>query len=332
MEFTWDFFTIALLIELVVAVITSAFVWLIPFFQLCCLRSNFRRTRWYGKRRDQLMQLMLSFAAGLLAQSLVDNYVTCIPGCGWVSIIVSLIFIGLAMLLFWCTDGWVLYLFALAGLYWILNQLWHRRTANTWEQNLALFLEVIAVLLAAVFLLGVKARIRAIILEWIIAAIACAIIVYFVDYVRGASLDIFTGPAIDLFGPEEYPGQTLEHIIEMTVLYAVNRAAAVSAALALQCFSKDPNACGYRCRNSCCCCCCETDPPTEQEVQLARQRHSESAQASLFDYDYEPDQSEHEDTEAQATGETGTDSNRGEGERQKESSDDNEDEEEGRVG
>jgi hypothetical protein len=209
--------------------------------------------------------------------------------------VLSLILTFVALAVFWCADGWGLYLVALYCLFWLLAALFPGVNAP-WGGKVLYFVYVVIILIAVVILLQIKSKIRAILLEWIIAAIACAIILYFVDYVEGADLGVFTGPAIDMFGPEDYPGQLLQHIIIMTVLYVVNRILAMSAALAVGCYSRDPTACCYRCRNSCCCCCCETDFPDERELRVQgrdRRRRRETVQQEqrtaadqVFDYDY----------------------------------------------
>lgn len=250
----------------------------------------------YRKKEDTVTKMMLSFAVGLFVQSFGDTQIACArpdydPSCRWVVAVLSVIATAITFVLFYCVDFCTYYIVSMVGVYWVLNQTLPG-VDSTWNQRLAYIVYTAVVILGFVLLCALRKRIRSIILDWIISAIACVILVYYIDYVKGASLGVFTGPSADVIGPSEYPDQRLYHIIEMTVLYAINRGAAVGAAVALQCYSSKPDDCAYRCRNTCCCCCCETDQPTQQTLQrrrrLQRRQTDRPIGEQIYDHDYGP--------------------------------------------
>lgn len=300
MDFQWDQFTIPLLVELGVGFFISVFVYLIPFLQLCCVRSDFRNARWYGKSRTWLTRLMLSFAAGMLAQSLANMYIRCMPGCAWVSLLLSLMVTGLVLAGFVCAKDIILPAACMLGLFWVLRQIWPGKDP-TKSEEITFLVCLLLILILVVILMKVKARIRAIILEWIVQLIACMIIVYFMDYITSAALNVFIGPAQDLLGSDEYDYQRLWHAVLMAGLYIVNRAVAVSAALVVDCYAPDPDRCTTACRNHCCCCCCDTDDPDHPTERMTRAQRRATTRArtaeriregedpdmtALYDYDY----------------------------------------------
>jgi hypothetical protein len=240
----------------------------------------------------RVTQVMLSLSMGLFIQSFAITQISCSQSNCWVIIPIMSILASIIMLfLFLCIGDWVLYVVAGTGLYWLLNQLLPGIDSQ-WTQGVAYIVYAAVVLAGFVIVCSLKKRIRNILLDWIISAIACAVIVYYVDYWQGASFGVITGPTIDLIGPEEYPYQTLYHIVEMTVLYALNRAGALSSAIALQCYSSRPGDCAYRCRNNWCCCCCDTDRPAQnrarERIRMQRVRPGRPDVQQIDDLDYGP--------------------------------------------
>lgn len=290
MEFIWDFFTTTLFAFATVAALTSSVILLIPYMKFCCLRTKWRRMKYYQKQEGTLTHVMLTFATGLFVQSFFDTQFVHSEKWRWLITALALISSGIAGLLFCCIDNLLIYVLAGCGLYWMFNQTFPG-LHGTWDQNLAYVVYLAAVIFIFVLLCAVKAWLRNILLDCIISAIGCAIVVYYVDYIQGAALDKFTGPGVDFIGTDQYPNQKMQHIIEMTVLYAFNRAGAIGAGIALMCYSKKPTDCAYKCRNSCCChCCCESDEETaqvlhEREEERKKEGNHNTSEAIYF-YDY----------------------------------------------
>jgi len=292
MEFVWDFFTITLFALATVDALLATAVWLKPFVQLCCLRTPMREMNGFRKNIGTLTQVMLSISVGLFIQSFADTQISCADTNCWVVVPIISILVSLVMLiLFKVVGDWVVYVAAGAGTYWLLNQLLPGGE-NSMYERIYYYLYAGAVLASFTVLCFFKARIRQAITDWILGAVACGVIVYYADYWTGASLNHIEGPTIDLIGPEQYPYQRLYHIVEMTVLYALNRGATVGAAIALQCYSSKPGDCAYQCRNRWCCCCCYTDRPTQENarerLRLQRMQRGRPEVEQLDDLDYGP--------------------------------------------